>query len=462
MIILVLKLFFAYALAIAIGYLLLSLLDRQRAISEGLKIFAGALVGMGVFTLEIFTVLGFGAKVSLGWFLGVGVADVVILGMIVFFPFLARRGKKGEVEAISAVQPLPSPGERGTKYISIIIFSILLLKILASFWQVTHVPTYEFDAWNNWNLRPKVIFTDRELPLDKNSPFYLGGGIKSYPLNDGLWKVFLASLAGSWNEQAVNTAPVFYYIFLLGTFYFALEGNLGRLGRLGGTYLLASLPFLYFHSWIPYTDLLFAAYLFLAGVGIYRYLVSAEQERVWLWVSAVGLAMAIWTKNEGFAVALPVIFVIVTFFSAAKKWSMRDYLRYWLVVVVVSAPWLLFKFINKLDLLSGDSSSFKIAFNEQFVREWFLSVFIRSHFNFLWLLLFLLLIFKFKKIWQAPQLRYLCLLIGLLFLFYNGIILFTDKAYDLSALVRVNLHLAPLGLLAVLEIMRREFLDKLS
>ncbi len=141
---------------------------------------------------------------------------------------------------------------------------------------------------------------------------------------------------------------------------------------------------------------------------------------------------------------------------------MRDFLGYWFVVLAIALPWLIFRFVNKLDILSGDSSSFKIIFNSQFVNEAWHSIFLRSHFNFLWLLVFLLIIFKAKKIWQDLPLRFLTFILLALFLFYNGVIFFTDKALDLSALTRVNLQIAPLGMFILILFLNREFLDRLK
>lgn len=456
--ILIIKILFAYFAPWLIGYLLLGLLDRRSQISSGFKFFAAFLIGIGVFTLEVFTAAIFGAPLDLKVFLGIILFDLVILGTLKFIlrP-LSRPLSISWREEFSL--PRRWGGIKG-EVVTFIIFFVILIKIVFSFWQVTHIPTFEFDAWNNWNLRAKVIYTEGRLPLDKDQEFYLGGGIKSYPLNDGLWKVFLAALADGWNEYAVNTASAAYYIILLGLFYFSLPPQWGRLGKLGATYLLASLPFLYFHSFIPYADLAFATYLFLTLVSLFYFLQT--NIKPYLWVSAIALALTIWTKNEGFAVVWPVMFAAILLLTLIKKLKIREVVSYWLLAIVFSAPWLIFRFANHLDVLSGDSSSFKLVYNSQFFKEAFYSIFLRSHFNFLWLIAFFLIIFQAKKIGQNLPLRFLALTLLALFAFYNGIIIFTDKAYDLSALVRVNLQIAPLVVFLTLLVLKDFLINPLS
>jgi len=335
------------------------------------------------------------------------------------------------------------------------VLILLVLKIGASFWQTTHVPTYEFDAWNNWDLRAKVISVEGRIQFDKNDEFYLGGGIKSYPLNDGLWKVWQAAVLGGWQEQAVNTTSVFVYIFLLGLFYFSLPENISTNWRLGSTYLFASLPFLYFHSWIPYADLEFAAYLFLTVAGMYHYLRDGHAPHLVL--SALALGLSIWTKNEGFAVLLPVIVAALALALLRKQMSLRRAGYYIATAVVVVLPWLVFRFVNHLDLLSGDSSSFRFVFNRQFLGTAFNSIFLASHFNFLWLLAFGLAVTQIKTLRRNFSQQSLVFILFASFLFYNGIIIFTDKAYDLSALVRVNLQIAPLAMFYVVIAVRGLF-----
>ncbi|OGY46167.1 MAG: hypothetical protein A2731_01175 [Candidatus Buchananbacteria bacterium RIFCSPHIGHO2_01_FULL_39_8] len=454
MILIILKILVAYFLPWLIGYLALELIDRDKKFCFGYKFFASFLLGNGFFTLQTFALAVWGFSLSLSLFFGIIIVDLILLEALLWF-FQKRLAIPRFKVNKNLFIDLSTP----QKFLLALFLILIMLKAGFSFWQVAHSPIYEFDAWNNWSLRAKVIYTEQKIPLEAGKPFYLGGGIKSYPLNDGIWKVWLAEVLGEWNDQLVNVSSVFIYLILTGIFYFSLPKILNFSSKIIATYLLASLPFLYFHSWIPYADLEFTAYLFLAVSTLMSFLKRENPDRdeslPRLYLSAIALALAIWTKNEGFAVVLPVILGLSLVFAFSKLWQLKYWLYYWLTVAIVASPWLIFRFVNHLDILSGDSSTFQLVSNSRFLVDWFSSVFLRGHFNFLWLFLLLLLIFKAKLIWQDLSLRNLSLVLISLFLLYNGIILFTDKAYDLSAMNRVNLQISPLALLLTVLILRR-------
>lgn len=435
MIALTLKFILAYFWPWLLGYLALRILDYQSRFSRGLVFFAALGVGMGIFTLEIFALGILGLPLSLGLFLKVLVPELVVLGAAAWY--LGRLAWPWDFSGLKSLR-------RAEKILLACFILILLFKVAASAWQILHVPVYEFDAWNNWDLRAKVIFTQAGIPLDKTqAATYLGGGISSYPLHDPLWKVWVATVIGAWHEELINLYSVVFYICLVGLFFFSLPENWKFIFRLILTYVLASLPFLYFHSWVAYADLEFATYLFLSTVSLFWFLSSPYLANLIL--SALTLSLAIWTKNEGFAVVAPIFFLFTVVLVLTRHLSVKHMCGYWLTVLLGAAPWLIFRSVNRLDILSGDSSSFSLAFNSHFFSEWFSSVFLRSHFNFLWLFLILLSLFLFRQVWRDGPVKFLASLLGLLFLAYNSVILFTDRALDMSALVRVNLHLAPVA-----------------
>ena len=432
------------------GYLLAYIIDRSKSFSFGFKFFAGWAFGLAAFTLDVFVSNVFGGFKLTPWiFLVSGLGQIIGLEIVIFIlekkiilpnakelkKLLAYNFKKLAVWSL------------GEKLALIILVLTIVVRIGASIWQVTNIPTYDFDAWNNWNLRAKVIYTEGTIPLEKDDHFYLGGGIKSYPLNDGLFKVWLATAASSFADRYINLASIFYYLLLLAVFYFSLPLQVNRYLKLLGTYFLSSLPILYFHSHVAYADLLFSVFLFLTVACIFYFLAGAGNS--FFYFSGIALAFSIWTKNEGLSVVFPVIFLVTIILWLGARCKFKQILLYWFWPVVTILPWLSFRIMNRLDILSGDSSTFKLVFNYQFIVDIFSSVFLRSHFNFLWLLVFFVIIFKFKDIWKSLSLRFLSLILIILFLIYNSIILFTDKAYDLGALARVNMQLAPLAVLLV-------------
>lgn len=443
MILKLIQLFLAYFLPWLVGYLILRLLDYRRQFADGFVVFAALPVGVGIFSLEIFVLGILGLTLFLK--LSLGLLAVNLAGLS-FAAWLA--GRLTWRFDFSGFRGLSA----GKMFLLIAFVLILLFRVGAAGWQIVHMPIYEFDAWNTWDLRGKVIYTEGAIPLDKTQQFYLGGGLNSYPMGDTLWKVWVATMFGSWQESAVNLYSVVFYLFLTGLFYFSLPPAWSFGFRLLSAYALSSLPFLYLHSWVAYADLEFAAYCFLAVAALFWFLRSNYPS--YLWLSGLAVGLAIWIKNEGFVVLAPVIFVSTLLMVFEKKLPLKRFGVYWAVIILSVLPWLGFRFFNHLAFLNGNSSTFKMIFNSAFFGEWFSTIFLRSHFNFLWLLLFILCAWKWKELWRDPAQKYLAITLGLLFLVYNGVVLFTDRAYDLSVLARADLQIVPLAVFmaaAILE-----------
>jgi len=234
-----------------------------------------------------------------------------------------------------------------------------------------------------------------------------------------------------------------------------LPSRISRGVRLFATYALSSLPLLYFHSYVAYADLYFSIFLLMAVGSMYYYLDGRGNSFYYL--AGMGLAFSIWTKNEGLSILFPVMVATTLILLTLKKVKLKDFLWQWFFAALTIAPWLYFRIANKLDVLSGDSSTFNFVFNSQFLLDAISSIFLRSHFNILWLVVFAVIILRLKDGWQSFSLRYLMLSTLVLFGLYNSIILFTDKALDLSALARVNMQLAPIAILFLVA-----FFDKIS
>ena len=433
------------------GYVLIYLIDRTKSMSFGFKFFAGWMLGLAGFTLDLFAAVAFtGFDFSPLIFLSSSVSQILGFSLMVyiferrvpypkfrnFIPFFQR-----QLNNFSSWTALEKIG------LGIFIL-LLLVRAGSSLWQINNIPTYDFDAWYSWNLRAKVIYTENTIPLDKNSPFWLGGGISSYPLNDSLLKVWLATAAGSFEDKYVNLTGLIYYLLLLGVFYFSLPLDLNRGLKLLGLYLLSSLPLLWFHAHVGYVDLLMAIFIYISVLSMYRYLAGSGLSFYYL--SGISLAFSIWTKNEGLSVILPIIAITTIYLLIRKRVGLKDFLLQWFFSGLTVFPWLAFRVINRVHTLSGDSSTFQLLFNQEFVGDALSSIFLRSHFNVLWLSVFVLVVIQFKIVLKNYALQYLTISLTALFLFYNSIILFTDKATDLSALARVNMQLTPLAVLLLI------------
>ena len=458
MIIIWFKIILALLLVWPRGYLLVYLIDRSKSFGFGFKFFVGWLFGLAGFTLDVFAALTLGGQ-NLNWVVLLLSATSQIVGFSFMIWLFERKIIYPKFRNFSKFIDRQKNNWLRLKTLEKIVLALLLLSLVArlglSVWQVTYLPTYDFDAWNNWNLRAKVIYTEGDIPLDQRHPFYLGGGISSYPLNDGLFKVWLATTAGEFSDRVVNAASIFYYLFLLAIFYFALPQKMSRLIKLIATYALSSVPLLYFHSHVAYADLLYSIFLFISVMSLFYFITGSGNS--FFYLSGIAGAFGIWTKNEGLSILLPLLLIISVFLLLTRKVKFKDFLLHWFFAALTISPWLGFRFLYQLHFLSGDSSTFNLVFNPQFVGEMLSSIFLRSHFNLLFLVFFGIVILRFKNIYRDFPLRFLTAVILALFLVYNGIIIFTDKAYDLSAVNRVNMQLVPLIIFALAFFYQRFF-----
>lgn len=432
------------------GYLLIYLIDRTKSMGFGFKFFAGWLIGIAGFSLDVFGLAIFNNfELNLWVFLLAAISQIFGFSFMIFLlerKLIYPKFKNFSV-FIKKYWHYFTSWHKKDQLLFFFLMATVLIKIIGAAWSATNIPTYDFDAWNNWNLRAKVIYTQNIIPQDQTSQFYLGGGIKSYPLNDALLKVWVAKIVGSFDDSYINLLSVVYFILLLFIFYFSLPEHFSRFFKLTATYALSAIPFLYLHAQIPYADLYYSIFLFLSILGLYNY--YSGRGLSWFYFSGVAIALGAWTKNEGLVVAIPLIFLVTLVLYIFKKVKIRDFLLNWFFAFLTALPWFTFRLISKIDILSGDSSSFKLIFNSQFIKDIFDTIFIRSNFNYLWVLIFAILILQFKFIFKDKNLRFLASLLLIFFSAANGIILFTDKALDLSALARVNLQLVPIAVLFV-------------
>ena len=444
-----------YLLPAMVGYLLLAWLDREKKLKPAYKFFAALPLGVGILTLEMFSLNLISFSFSRFSLLTLQVVNLLILEMLIWwgqrrliYPRLSNllsllgRLKVGWGQKWSSERILLT-----------VVILLVIYRVSLGLWGILNLPpSSDFDTWNNWNLRAKVIYLQKGIPLDKSNTLYLGGGIKSYPLNDPLLKVWLANVLGGWQERVINLYSLVHYLILLGLFYSSLPDFFPKKLKILGLYLLSSLPFLVFHSWVAYADLEMAVYLFLTVTALLFFF--SAKDRLYLFVAGLGLAFSIWTKNEGLALVVPSLLLASLVLLSLRGWTVKNCLTFWLLALLVASPWLVYKTANQLDVLNGDSSAFKVGWYTAFWPIWFSLVFLKSHFIFLWWLFAVPFLLKLKLVWQNSYSRFLAVFLLSLFLLYNAVFLFTDRAVFYNATARSILQLAPLGILFILVLVK--------
>lgn len=340
----------------------------------------------------------------------------------------------------------------------------LALKTFSVAFLLIASPPYHDDVINNWNYRGLVFFEKQELTLELEMT---NPGINSYPPTVPLTKTWINALYGNWSHALANVAHIFWYVALLGIFYFAMRRFTDVFRSLIATYAIGSLPLLLIHASVAYADIFVATHVFLALTMLLHALRTddgAAHKRL-IGIGALSTALLIFTKNEALVLYLPPL-LLAAGFTIHRTHRNPERLRmmagYALTVGAVLLPWLLFKFTNDLSFANAkEASNMTIAWQPGVLH----AVWINTFFEGNWLLLFPLLIFLLiKERRKAFSWPLIILSAYVLVVYFGQLLLFMFTELSVEALrqtgyARGVLQLVPcLGLLAAL--LTLGFVDK--
>jgi hypothetical protein len=349
-----------------------------------------------------------------------------------------------------------------------------VIKLIAGAYDLTMVPTYWDDSFNNWNMRAKLFYQTEMLTLEipnGNGAIQSAQGVGSYPPTVSMVKTWLSVVRGSFQEPLINSVHVVWLLGLLLGFFATCRRYLNRNWSLLALYGLVSLPLFLIHGSNPYADIFVAAHLFLTVMtvlGITRS-THAHELKIWLRLFGLALGLLIFTKNEALILHTPLLIL-------AAAWALYDRTKATVIskdalprsIAVASLfvlsfvlPWLGFKWINGLTFGNAKSvSGVSFVLNPQVARAiWF-------HFTHEpnWLLLpFVLpffLIVSGKKGFEMPTgilALIACLsVIGQMTLFLIIPSLATE-AIDQTGISRGLLQIAPIAMLLTVLLIDRVY-----
>ena len=214
----------------------------------------------------------------------------------------------------------------------------------------------------------------------KGEPGFEEDRVPSYPLTVHLSKVWIAKTVGNWNESAVNSIHLFWFLALLGIFFSALKRELNAAWAIAGTAALVSLPLLLVHGVNAYSDVLMGGFVFAALYSFYRWMKEGDEgaKRSWLLIFAGFSAAMIFVKNEALLIFIPTIGILFAYACSkapstkhqilnksqalnpkrVSAWNLGfisdlgfgiwDFLIWLLIVSSVVVPWTLFKWFEGL------------------------------------------------------------------------------------------------------------------
>lgn len=401
------------------------------------KLAVGYLIGTGLLTLQMFLYSILHIRFNL-WGIVLPWVGILLIGVgIGLVP--VRRFR-------TPTRGVPTFGK--ISFWEWLLAGAITLKILYIFYEALVKPVVGWDALWNFSLRAKIFYFLGGIPLDRTNQFFLGGGMKQYPLHLPLLETFTFILQGGWNDAVMKVIFPLYFLSLLIIFYYALRREQGRLIALFFTFLLSSLPLLVYHATIEYADFVVGVYFLAAVAYLYQFIKTKDMKVLLL--SAILAALSAWAKDEG------QIFYFICFLLllTAVRFNWKYLATYLVPFAVLIAPWIIFKQIFGLSV--GNEPTFSIAgffsglvFHPETIPKVLEKMFLSGNWHLLFGLWVLVIIFYFKKIF-ATEKKYIFWSSALAMLFFIFLYVFTYNWSMVFSGIIVNrnfLTLVPLVLL---------------
>lgn len=365
------------------------------------------------------------------------------------------RGAANISPSLPAHPPLPLWG----KICIGLLAAWTMLKIGAMTYALFATPTFFDDTIDNWNLRAKVFLETQRIELVL-PPFSEPTGVSSYPPAVPLFKTWIMTIAGRWDESASNGVHAVWYVCCLVLLYCGIRRRTSIVWALLGVYLLSSLPLFLLQGMNAYADVYLASHI-LAAVSLLFFAANARQSSMavsTLRISAVAIALLTVAKNEGLALYTP--FLLLTgglcLWKLRKAFllTMRDVWQSvaWCAsaLLLIAGPWVLYKQLNGLVFGNAHSlSDFSLSWHGDVPAAILINTFLEGN----WLLLFPLLLVLLSVRWRtafsstlAVPFVFFLLAYGVQILLY----LFTSLASEAlmqTGYARGVIHLVPVAVL---------------
>ncbi|OGJ65188.1 hypothetical protein A3A67_01740 [Candidatus Peribacteria bacterium RIFCSPLOWO2_01_FULL_51_18] len=286
---------------------------------------------------------------------------------------------------------------------------IIFTTIFYSFTHAILLPTFQYDSATNWTMRSQISFVDRRIAFDPDES--RGMAKPQYPFLFHALQITANQGQILWNDTAANSI-----LFLLSLGSFAgltliFSKLRGRFPALVITALIVGIPLLGLHLAQGYADINLVQFILLALSCLAVWLEERKSGR-WLFLSAVFISAAVWTKSEGTVFGLIPWLLLVLFEFYRRIESRREIAVSIFSAVMLSLPWPLFAKLKELSL-TPHSTDVRIGFRPEGLGEAFLGLFSRGSFGVIWYIIPVfaaIILYLFYKKDEAVERRQLPLL----------------------------------------------------
>lgn len=381
-----------FLLAIFSWLLGLRLFGQHRFINIFEQIVLWFVSALSLFVFEMFL-----SGIIFGWFSFL-LPCVTFIVIAVIFVFTALR-KKGFLKDIlhhiredfqNIFQQIKS-SKLWKTLLFLIILRYVVMKIFMVFQINTHMPTYDEDAVSSWDIKTKVFTENKSLVLDKTDPEFLWSSLERNifaPLTDTYF-LLMHTWNLTWYTNVIS--PIMYLFSILLLFWiFLRKSNL--MFAFIGSYIFASLPFVFVHGIGSYRNFISWALLFIFIFYLFDQIFPFEQDHdvnLKIMYPLLATAFLVSTiRNESFILSVSIIIICsFVYFLITKKTS--DNKKYSWLWVLIPFSWLLIwwlssKYIQSLYPAWVSLNVWWIASNTSMLSSFFANLYAPWVLNSIW------------------------------------------------------------------------------
>lgn len=359
-------------------------------------------------------------------------------------------------------------GEGKYKYLDIFLTAGIAIETFYAFFRALIKPIESYDAVAIYAIKSKIFFLAKSIPQDYFPSLVHNFPHPDYPLNIPLVESFMYMAMRNLNDQLVKIIFPLFFAGMLCILYFAIRRFASRTYALLFTFLLASIPQFNAYAANAYQELPLAFYYFVSAVFLFAWIGDRNDMRS-LILSAVMVALAGWTKNEGLLYCVINTVLVLGCSALSRKDSSAKSIYapilYIAIIGFLLAPWIWIKHTygivnDEINLLNLNP----VYLVKQFPKivpifyELQKQLFGPKKWNILWLIVIFAALFNYKKLFRGTQ-KYITISLILAFcgyiLFYMisyvDVVFFASKTWS-----RFLLHFLPLLVLWLAYLLKED------
>lgn len=309
-----------------IGILLVTLIVDSPTWWDGLSL--SFPIGAGLTTMTVFLLGWTGMSIQLPLIFGVITTWALILLIFNYLRYRTLVPNKILGSLSDNFSEWKSPLQLGFGAIFFLLFLMLIMVSLTRAYSL-------YDGIANWALKGYAIAEFNTIFAGRD----WGGHGLSYPQNIHLLVAFFRLLDRDILPGSKFLFPLFALSLFVGCYTFWRRNTVNTLITTLGVLLVVTVPFLFLHSTIGWSNLIFSCYIVLGSLWIIDGGMKGDERRIL--IGGVILSFAGWTRVEGGGFALLVLSAIMIALAMVRKWK-PAYLLGYLPVILVGGLWVVF------------------------------------------------------------------------------------------------------------------------